>query len=64
MKRWVRRGFLVVAIALGAFASAPQSWILSAQKLDPLVYTISFPQPASKTFTVNVFDAGCGKLIV
>jgi len=26
----------------------------TAQKLDPLVYTISFPQPASKTFNVQV----------
>jgi len=38
-----------VAIAL-QFAGAG----VGAQKLDPLIYTIRFPQPASKTFTVDV----------
>src|SRR5262245_60981745 len=40
---------LLACIALAPFATGPQ-----AQKLEPLLYTISFPQPASRTFNVHV----------
>ena len=44
-----------VALVLAAFLAATAPWpALNAQKLEPLVYTISFPQPASKTFDVKI----------
>ncbi len=50
-----RRPLPFVAASLVALALfAPHAASLRAQKLDPLVYTISFPQPASKTFDVQV----------
>jgi len=52
VRRWHARLTIVAAAAVATVISST-SW-LAAQKLDPLVYTISFPQPASKTFTVNV----------
>jgi predicted metalloprotease with PDZ domain len=42
---------VTAAVIAAVISSTPR---LGGQKLDPLVYTISFPQPASKTFTVNV----------
>ena len=44
-----------LALALAAVFTALAPWpALNAQKLEPLVYTISFPQPASKTFDVKI----------
>jgi predicted metalloprotease with PDZ domain len=44
-----------VATALVAFTLfAPQFVVAQSSKLAPLVYTISFPDPASKTFHVDV----------
>jgi len=36
------------------FVLAPSALHVGAQKLEPLVYTISFPNPASRTFNVSV----------
>src|ERR1043165_785005 len=47
--RSVACSVLVAAIGLALSAGVTQ-----AQKLDPLVYTIRFPQPATKTFTVDI----------
>ena len=51
-RRPIRILLAAVFVALGAVAA--RTTILTAQKLDPLIYTISFPQPASKTFDVKV----------
>ena len=42
-------GSKVIALLLG-----PSARYLGAQKLEPLVYTISFPDPASKSFNVSI----------
>ena len=50
-----RRRFWIAGAAFAAVAAGASHIIaVQAQKLEPLVYTISFPQPASKTFNVNV----------
>src|SRR6187399_125292 len=54
LRRSLRFAFGVFAAFAAFGALAPQTSALSAQKLDPLIYTISFPQPASKTFDVKV----------
>lgn len=50
--RFLRRatiGVAIASLAIGLSLAGTQ-----AQKLDPLIYTITFPQPASKTFNVQV----------
>jgi hypothetical protein len=54
LRRSLRFAFGVFAAFAAFGALAPQTSTLTAQKLDPLIYTISFPQPASKTFDVKV----------
>jgi M61 glycyl aminopeptidase len=41
-------------VALGVVAPQPVPFKLSARQLAPLVYTIRFPEPATKTFDVEV----------
>src|SRR5262245_17770801 len=43
-----------IPILLIALLLTPTAVQLGAQKLEPLVYTLSFPNPASKTFDVSV----------
>src|SRR5436853_3987750 len=50
--RWPARLLVAVLIVLGALA--PHAVAVDAQNLEPIVYTVRFPQPASKTFTVDV----------
>ena len=50
--RWARPFFSAVLLALAMFA--PNLASVEAKKLGPLVYTIRFPEPAAKTFTVEV----------
>jgi predicted metalloprotease with PDZ domain len=45
---------IVLAALVALAVVAPQFARLSARTLAPLVYTIRFPQPATKTFTVEV----------
>ncbi|HWT45049.1 MAG TPA: hypothetical protein VN085_03745, partial [Vicinamibacterales bacterium] len=46
---------LVSVIAVLVFSAAtPLHVTVQSAELEPLVYTISFPNPASKTFTVQV----------
>lgn len=50
-----RRSFIASLIAVAALATASSSVTAAQPKsLMPLVYTISFPQPAAKTFNVDV----------
>src|SRR6266536_3097596 len=42
------------AVLIMLAALAPHFIFAQAKKLDPLVYTIRFPEPESKTFTVEV----------
>lgn len=51
-RRLTRPAVVVALIALALFV--PQFVIARAAKLDPLVYTIRFPEPASKTFNVDI----------
>ena len=44
----------VAAAAIAAVAVAVQLLAAQPSELEPLVYTIRFPDPASKTFTVDV----------
>ena len=48
------RRTLAVAVAISCIGIGLSLDGLQAQKLDPLIYTITFPQPASKTFNVQV----------
>ena len=41
---------VLLALVVGASSAAP----LRAKKLEPLIYTLRFPEPASKSFTVEV----------
>lgn len=50
-RRPLQRIALAAFVALGMLA--PPVSDLGAQKLAPIVYTIRFPQPATKTFTVD-----------
>jgi predicted metalloprotease with PDZ domain len=52
---------IVAAIALAFIALAPRLIAIPAQTLTPLVYTLRFPDPASKTFTVEVVVPAEGK---
>jgi predicted metalloprotease with PDZ domain len=45
-------GALAAVLTLAALA--PTVFIVHAKALDPLVYTIRFPEPATKTFTVEI----------
>ncbi len=50
-----RRTHLFAAVLWIASAFvAPQAHFAQARKLDPLIYTIRFPEPASKSFNVEV----------
>src|SRR6186997_1979197 len=53
-RHWSHRFFLALAATFVLASVSSQTSTLTAQKLDPLIYTISFPQPASKTFDVKV----------
>jgi predicted metalloprotease with PDZ domain len=57
----IRRGFVGTAMAVGLTAAAAFSPVGNSTTLEPLVYTISFPNPASKTFTVSVDVPTAGK---
>ena len=48
------RDYAVAAIALALVLAAPNLTGVEAKKLEPLVYTIRFPEPASKTFNVEI----------
>jgi TonB family protein len=50
-RRWLAVPFL--AVVLARLAPVPHLATTQARALDPIVYTIRFPDPASKTFTVE-----------
>ena len=54
---------LVVSLVSAVFA-APDFVVLRAQKLAPIVYTVSFLSPASKTFNVEMIVPADGRASV
>ena len=48
------RRFILTAAALSLCAAGLAAHLATQPKLDPITYVIRFPDPASKSFTVDV----------